>query len=63
MLGRKKKNCFQAQLSIDRLCAPPILSPLFDAEFIFFFSEVIPENSIETEMDPFLMPYANKSLS
>ena len=59
MLARK--NCFQAQLSIDRLCAPPILSPLFATEFISY--EVIPENSIETEMDPFLMPYANKSLS
>lgn len=34
MLGRK--NCFQAQLSIDRLCAPPILSPLFATEFIFY---------------------------
>ena len=33
VLGRK--NCFQAQLSIDRLCAPPILSPLFATEFIF----------------------------
>lgn len=56
------KNCFQAQLSKDRLCAPTILSPLFAAEFIFY-CEVIPEISIEPEMDSFLMPYTNKSLS
>lgn len=34
----RSENCFQAQLSIGELCAPPILSPLFASESISFRS-------------------------